>query len=141
MATAPPPWLVICRTVRFGETDPAGVVHFYHLLRWCHEAYEESLERFGVAGEDIFSNPHAALPIIHCQARYHLPMHHGDALRVHLGCRPLDPTSFEIHYDIHRNRQVVATGLTRHLCIHPATRKRQALPTAVACWLDAATLH
>ncbi|KKZ12242.1 MAG: hypothetical protein TE42_05280 [Candidatus Synechococcus spongiarum SP3] len=44
-----PPWLVIRRTVRFGETDPAGVVHFHYLLHWRHEAYEESLARFGVA--------------------------------------------------------------------------------------------
>ncbi|MCY4173635.1 MAG: thioesterase family protein [Cyanobacteria bacterium MAG CAR3_bin_5] len=136
-----PPWLVIRRTVRFGETDPAGVVHFYHLLRWCHEAYEESLARFGVAAADVFANPHAALPIVHCQARYHRPMGHGDALLVHLACRLVDPTSFEIHYSVHNNQQVVATGLTRHLCIHPVTRKRQTLPTAVDRWLEAATAH
>ena len=23
-------------------------MHFQQLLRWCHEAYEESLERFGL---------------------------------------------------------------------------------------------
>ena len=143
MATDPPPWLLIRRTVRFGETDPAGVVHFHHLLRWCHEAYEESLARFGVANEDVFSHPRAALPIVYCQAQYHRPMHHGDALLVRLGCRRLDSASFQVHYDVHRdqpNQQVVATGLTRHVCIHPATRQRQALPTAVGRWLDAATL-
>ena len=61
------------------------------------------------------------LPIVYCQARYHRPMGHGDVLRIHLACRQLDPTSFEIHYDVYNNQQVVATGLTRHLCIHPAT--------------------
>ena len=132
------PWLVIRRTVRFGETDPAGVVHFHHLLRWCHEAYEESLDRFGLATADVFANPHAALPIVYCQARYHRPMGHGDVLLVHLACRQLDPTSFEIHYSVYNNQQVVTTGLTRHLCIHPVTRQRQALPTAVGRWLEAA---
>ena len=43
---------MLCRSVRFGETDAdqgaAGVMHFQQLLRWCHEAYEESLERFGL---------------------------------------------------------------------------------------------
>lgn len=135
------PWLVIRRTVRFGETDPAGVVHFHHLLRWCHEAYEESLDRFGVATADVFANPHAALPIVHCQARYHRPMGHGDVLLIHLACRQLDPTSFEIHYDVYNNQQMVATGLTRHLCIHPVTRQRRALPTAVGRWLEAAASH
>ena len=141
MATAPPPWLVIRRAVRFGETDPAGVVHFHHLLRWCHEAYEDSLSTFGVAAEEVFSNPHGALPIIHCQAQYRRPMRHGDSLLIHLGCRQLDPTSFEVRYGFHSNQQVVATGLTRHLCIHPLTRKRQFLPPALGRWLEAATLH
>jgi hypothetical protein len=36
----PDDWLLLCRTVRFGETDAAGVMHFHQLLRWCHEAYE-----------------------------------------------------------------------------------------------------
>ncbi|MGA0279943.1 MAG: thioesterase family protein, partial [Vulcanococcus sp.] len=44
----PNSWLMLCRSVRFGETDAAGVMHFQQLLRWCHEAYEESLERFGL---------------------------------------------------------------------------------------------
>jgi len=136
-----PPWLVIRHTVRFGETDPAGVVHFHHLLRWCHEAYEESLDRFGVATADVFANPQAALPIVHCQARYHRPICHGDVLLVHLACRQVETTGFEIHYEVHSNQQVVATGLTRHICIHPVTRKRQALPTAVGCWLEAVTAH
>ncbi len=141
MATTLPPWLVIRRVVRFGEADPAGVVHFHHLLRWCHEAYEDSLATFGVAAEDIFSNPHAAVPIIHCQAQYQRPMGHGDFLVIHLDCQQLDPTSFEVRYDFHSHHQVVATGLTRHLCIHPTTRKRQVLPAAIGRWLAAATLH
>lgn len=141
MATTPPPWLVIRRTVRFGETDPAGVVHFHHLLRWCHEAYEESLDRFGVATEDVFANPHGALPIVYCQAQYRRPMGHGDVLLVHLGCRQLDSTSFEVDYGFHSNQQVVATGLTRHLCIHPLTRKRQFLPPALGRWLAAVARH
>jgi 1,4-dihydroxy-2-naphthoyl-CoA hydrolase len=42
------------RRVRFGDTDAAGVMHFHQLLRWCHEAWEESLERFGIAAAAVF---------------------------------------------------------------------------------------
>ena len=63
----PDSWLLLCRTVRFGDTDAAGVMHFHQLLRWCHEAYEESLERFGIAADEIFPapgrTPAVALPI------------------------------------------------------------------------------
>ncbi len=47
-------WLLLLRTVRFGDTDAAGVMHFHQLLRWCHEAYEESLERFGIVAATVF---------------------------------------------------------------------------------------
>lgn len=55
----PNSWLILCRSVRFGETDGAGVMHFQQLLRWCHEAYEESLERFGLNAAEIFPTPAA----------------------------------------------------------------------------------
>ena len=45
---SPDHWLQLERRVRFGDTDAAGVMHFHQLLRWCHEAWEESLERFGL---------------------------------------------------------------------------------------------
>jgi 1,4-dihydroxy-2-naphthoyl-CoA hydrolase len=55
MATpAPPPWLRLERRVRFGDTDAAGVMHFHQLLRWCHEAWEESLERYGITAAAVF---------------------------------------------------------------------------------------
>ena len=53
----PDDWLLLCRTVRFGDTDAAGVMHFARLLTWCHEAYEESLERFGLSAAEIFPTP------------------------------------------------------------------------------------
>lgn len=50
----PSEWLLIDRVVRFGDTDAAGVMHFHQLLRYCHEAYEGSLERFGIPACEIF---------------------------------------------------------------------------------------
>jgi 1,4-dihydroxy-2-naphthoyl-CoA hydrolase len=67
-------WLLLCRTVRFGDTDAAGVMHFHHLLRWCHEAYEESLELYGLPAAEIFPTPGhipaIALPLVHCSADF-----------------------------------------------------------------------
>jgi 1,4-dihydroxy-2-naphthoyl-CoA hydrolase len=34
----PSTWLQLQRTVRFGDTDAAGVMPFLQLMRWCHEA-------------------------------------------------------------------------------------------------------
>ena len=36
------------RTIRFADTDAAGVVFFPNYLTICHEAYEESLAAAGI---------------------------------------------------------------------------------------------
>jgi 1,4-dihydroxy-2-naphthoyl-CoA hydrolase len=138
---SPADWLLLCRTVRFGDTDAAGVMHFHQLLRWCHEAYEESLERFGVAPGVLFPGPGrtpaVALPIVHVSADYRRPLACGDPLAIELRPLPLDDGSFEIRYRFLHNSQEAATGLTRHLAIEEASRQRAALPDWIVEWLGA----
>ena len=130
----------MCRTVRFGETDAAGVMHFQQLLRWCHEAYEESLERFGLPSAEMFPVPGNALalqlPITHCSADYLAPLVCGDPLAIELQPRQLDATSFEVSYRFTSDGQSVAYGLTRHQCIRAADRKKTALPVGISRWLQ-----
>jgi 1,4-dihydroxy-2-naphthoyl-CoA hydrolase len=145
----PSAWLLLCRTVRFGDTDAAGVMHFHQLLRWCHEAYEESLERFGIPAETIFPRPmwaeergeigapRVALPIVHCSADYLRPLRVGDPLAIALEPKRLDLGQFEVVYSFHRQDKQVARGLTRHLAIGAADRRRCALPDPLQRWLEA----
>jgi 1,4-dihydroxy-2-naphthoyl-CoA hydrolase len=142
-------WLLLCRTVRFGDTDAAGVMHFHQLLRWCHEAYEESLERFGLQAAEIFPSPAhtpaVALPIVHCEADYLAPLVVGDPLAIQLEPRRLDPGGFELSYRFQRGNpstgSPVAQGLTRHLAIEAASRRRCALPEPINRWLEASSLN
>ncbi|MCT0207408.1 thioesterase family protein [Synechococcus sp. CS-1332] len=137
----PEDWLLLCRTVRFGDTDAAGVMHFHQLLRWCHVAYEESLERFGVASGAIFPGPGrtpaVALPIVHVSADFLSPLSCGDPLAIEL--RPLqrDGGSFEIRYRFLHGSKEAATGITRHVAIEAISRQRTTLPGSVSQWLEA----
>jgi 1,4-dihydroxy-2-naphthoyl-CoA hydrolase len=141
----PNSWLLLCRSVRFGDTDAAGVMHFAQLLRWCHEAYEESLERFGIAAGDVFPRPGAcpeiALPIVHCSADFFKPLLCGDPLAIALEPRRLDPSCFEVIYCFSRNGTGVAQALTRHLAISSSQRERRELPAAINRWLEASGLQ
>jgi len=140
----PDTWLLLCRTVRFGDTDAAGVMHFQQLLRWCHEAYEESLERFGLAAAEIFprpgQRPAVALPIVHCSADFLAPLACGDPLAIQLEPQRLDPGTFEVRYHFSSEQRPVATGLTRHLAINSGTRQRCPLPDPINRWLEASSL-
>ena len=141
---APQAWLELHRRVRFGDTDAAGVMHFHQLLRWCHEAYEESLEHFGVAAAEVFPTPgcllEVALPIVHCSADYFRPLVCGDAITIRLEPVRLDLGSFEVRYRFERQGEEVARGLTRHLAIENPSRRRCGLQTAINRWLEASNL-
>ncbi|MEB3316790.1 MAG: thioesterase family protein [Cyanobacteriota bacterium] len=156
----PASWLLLCRTVRFGDTDAAGVMHFHQLLRWCHEAYEESLERFGLAPAEVFprpvwgngieglsedaavvaARPATALPIVHCSADYLRPLRVGDPLAIALQPSRLDPALFEVRYSFRSEGALVARGLTRHLAIRASDRQRCGLPESIHRWLEASGL-
>ena len=50
----PADWLILQKKARFGDCDSAGVIHFHNLLKWSHEAWEESIEIYGIPYQDIF---------------------------------------------------------------------------------------
>ena len=140
-------WLRLQRNVRFGETDAAGVMHFHQLLRWCHEAWEESLARYGIAAGAIFPGcrvssqaPTVALPVVHCEADFQRPVHGGDELRILLEPQRLNPGCFEVKYRFQLEDMDVARGLIRHLAIETESRKRCPLPEPIDLWLEASTV-
>ena len=133
--------------MRFGDTDAAGVMHFHQVLRWCHEAWETSLERYGIAASAIFpgcrdqqSAPAIALPVVHCEADFSRPVHGGDQLKVLIAPERLNPGSFEVRTRFQLEEVDVARGLIRHVAINPTTRQRCALPESIDRWLEASCL-
>ena len=142
----PATWLELQRIVRFGETDGAGVVHFQTIFSWCHQAWEESLRRFGIRAEKIFptnrirlDKPAISLPVVHCEADFLHPLHVGDNLTVMLRPKRLNPSCFEVRSKVIFNDQTAVLGLIRHLAISSASRQRCLLPDSIASWLDASS--
>jgi 1,4-dihydroxy-2-naphthoyl-CoA hydrolase len=142
------------RTVRFQDTDAAGVVYFANVLSMCHESYEASLAAGGIDLK-IFFCGEVALPIIHAEIDYMQPMFCGETYLISVAPILLSPDKFENRYQISTvlaeptaelaepNSQpeeiaasVVAQAVTLHLCIDAKTRKRRALPSQVRHWLE-----
>ncbi|MEL6780130.1 MAG: thioesterase family protein [Cyanobacteria bacterium J06597_16] len=154
------------RTIRFHETDAAGVVYFANLLTLCHEAYEASLAEAGIALKTFFSTKGGlAVPVVHAEADFYRPLHCGDAIAITLTPTQLTHNSFEIDYKItpqrfeqgalgtsnpdnltpddlppgDSNDKPLATALTRHVCINPKTHRRQELTAPLLNWMQAAS--
>ena len=138
-------WLEINRSVRFSDTDAAGVVHFQQLLGWSHQAWEESLERFGLDAGDVFpggrsAQPAIALPIIHCHADFRAPLTTGDRVLIRLQPKRLDSGCFEVISRLLLEDLEVASSCLRHAAINAETRRRCALPEPIDRWLEASAV-
>ncbi|MBN3922528.1 thioesterase family protein [Nostoc sp. NMS4] len=124
------------RTVRFQDTDAAGVVYFANVLSICHEAYEESLEVSSINLKDFFINPSVAFPIVHTSVDFLRPMFVGDKLLISLIPQKIGVEKFEITYEITVSDVVVAKAITRHVCIDASSRIKQELPDDIIQWLE-----
>ena len=144
----PREWLFLQRTVRFGETDAAGVVHFLQLFKWCHEAWEESLEKYGIALKDIFPTNEintnkldVALPVIHCEANYFQPLYVGDTINIELNTEKINESSFVLRLKFKKNGEQIGTTNIKHVSINPITRKKCALSKQINLWLNESNLN
>ncbi|MFP3867628.1 MAG: acyl-CoA thioesterase [Desulfobacteraceae bacterium] len=79
--------------VRFGDTDPYGIVYFVSYFRYCHRAIEEYLRALGLKPEETFRNvPEGfGLPIVEARCRFLRPARYGDLLIVATRIEELRP--------------------------------------------------
>jgi 1,4-dihydroxy-2-naphthoyl-CoA hydrolase len=124
------------RTVRFQDTDAAGVVYFANVLTICHEAYEAALESLGIDIKQFFTNPSTAFPIVHTNVDFIRPMYCGDKLFINLTTLKIRVEQFEIDYQIYINDKLAAKAMTRHVCIDVTSRQKIGLSAEIIKCLE-----
>jgi len=70
--------------VRFGDTDPYGVVYFASYFRYCHHGIEELLRHVGLPPHEYFRNQDEGfgLPIVGASCDFLRPVKYGESLRL-----------------------------------------------------------
>jgi 1,4-dihydroxy-2-naphthoyl-CoA hydrolase len=122
------------RTIRFQDTDAAGVVYFANVLPMCHEAYEESIAAVGIQLQAFFGSNAVAIPIVHASVDLFQPMFCGDRQLIHLTPQRLDNHKFEIAYEILKQGSDTPRCQSNHPpCLH---RSRQPNPPGTASHHD-----
>ena len=127
------------RTVRFADTDAAGVVFFANYLAICHEAYEESLAAAGIDLAAFFQNTGVVVPIAKSEAEYLRPLRAGEKLRISVTPERFSENSYAIRFEIHKlgpPEKLAARIRTEHVVTSPAKRERVALPPGLAAWVS-----
>jgi 1,4-dihydroxy-2-naphthoyl-CoA hydrolase len=126
-------------TVRLADTDAARVVYFASILRICHEAYEDVLEKAGISLSSFLGESEIAIPIVSCEARFFVPIYCGDRLWIVVKSKLIGATEFKLDYRITpavEEERVLAVASTQHVCIDIQGRHRCHLPNSILHWIE-----
>ena len=120
--------------VRFGDTDPYGIVYFVSYFRYCHRAIEEFLRACGLAPEETFKNVQEGfgLPIVEAWCRFRRPAKYGELLRIETRLQEIRSKALIFRFEFYpeTGRELVAEGTANLVAIGADWRVRE-LPERV----------
>src|SRR3712207_6036309 len=90
-------------TVRFGDTDPAGLVYYPRLFHYLHAAMEEFFAaRCGVSYQELIAARRLGFPTVNSRAEFLMPLVYGDVAEVEVFVSRVGRSSAEFEYTIRR---------------------------------------
>lgn len=120
--------------VRFGDTDPYGIVYFVTYFRWCHRAIEEFLRAVGLKPEGTFRNVEEGfgLPVVEAWCRFRRPARYGDRLTIRTKVKELRERAVIFHFEFfpEQGQELLAEGTATLVAITRDWRARE-LPERV----------
>ncbi len=138
-------WLIFKRKVRFGDCDSAGVIHFHNLFRYAHEAWEESLDIYGIPFNEIFPSAgfsqNIVMPIVNSEGKFFLPIKLGDFLEIKLIPKKINNHIFKVKTDFIIKNIKVAETINLHCVIEYNTKKKVDIPKKLELWIEASNLN
>lgn len=115
-----------------------GVAHHSVYPIWLEMARTEALRHVGMAYRDLESRG-VFFVVIELAMRYRRPARYDDELRITVQPAPPSRVRLVHTYEIHREKELIATGQTTLACVNAAGRV-QAIPDDVwNCLADDAT--
>jgi acyl-CoA thioester hydrolase len=115
--------------VRFGDTDPYGIVYFVSYFRYCHWAIEEFLRAVGLLPEETFKNvpERFGLPIVEAWARFRRPSQYGDLLRIETRIQAMRPKALVFRFEFYpeTGRELLAEGTATLVAIGADWRAKE----------------
>lgn len=72
------------KKVRFGDTDPAGIVFYPRYFEMVNEAIEDWFDAMEFSFEDMHLKHKFGVPLVHVEADFYKPSRLGETLDFHL---------------------------------------------------------
>jgi 4-hydroxybenzoyl-CoA thioesterase len=90
-------------TVRFGDTDPAGLVYYPNLFHYCHVAMEEFFAACcNVSYHKLMAEERIGFPTVNVQAEFMMPLVYGDEAVIEVFVSEVGRSSATFEYGLRR---------------------------------------
>jgi acyl-CoA thioester hydrolase len=120
-------------TVRFAETDAAGIAHHSAYLVWFEAARVAYLSEHA-GGYQALRDEGIESPVVEINVRYFAPARFDDRLRVHARIFDIRGARFRCQYLVERDGERLAEGSSLHALVDSKTFR----PTRMPAWLKEA---
>ena len=114
--------------VRFGDTDPYGVVYFVAYFRYFHQGIEEFLQNLGITPSAFFRNKEEkfGMPKVAADCQFFVPAFYGDVLDMHTSIKEVKEKAivFQFHFYRPPEDRLLAEGSVTFVCIDHAWKAR-----------------
>ena len=121
--------------VRFGDTDPYGVVYFVAYFRYFHEGIEEFLQYIDIPPGTFFRNKKEkfGMPKVAASCNFIAPAYYGDVLEMHTSIKEIKEKAivFQFHFYRPPETRLMAEGNVTFVAIDH-TWKAIPLPELIA---------
>ena len=118
-------------TVRFGDTDPAGLVYYPNIFHYFHIALEEFFAaRCGIAYQRLMADERIGFPTVNTEAEFFVPIVYGDELDVEIFVSQTGNSSATFQYSARRtsDKTLCARATQIHVAMNLDTRRPQPIP-------------
>ena len=124
-------------TLGMSSVDAAGVLFYPELFRHAHDAYEALMREAGFGLAEVLREGRHALPVVHAEADYRMPMRHGDDIRVSLAVVRLGESSFTIEAEFNNPPGVLAARVQSvHVWVERSSGQAAPLPEVLRVALE-----
>jgi acyl-CoA thioester hydrolase len=120
-------------TVRFAETDAAGIAHHSAYLVWFEAARVAYLSKHA-GGYQALRDKGIESPVVEVNVRYFSPALFDDKLRVYARIFDIRGARFRCQYVVERDGERLAEGSSLHALVDSHTFR----PTRMPAWLKEA---
>ncbi len=104
--------------VRFGDVDPAGIVHYPKVYDYIHEAFEDLWNvHVGLRYYYLVSKERLGFPLVHSEVDFKQPLRFGDRPLVRITCSKVGKSSLGLHYRVSVDDQLCVDARMTVVCV------------------------